>query len=204
MGIQNAYFDTLSICDRLCATLGSVAPSEIHLFAYLSCLLALYRGRAVGIWGYSFAVTEEGYPYSPEIQEAIDTLLLNGHLTADSKGFLSITKNGMTELRPLRLFDVFNSRDEYIYGACGSTLTLPTGTIHDAISNAPNIRSTLKVRQTRLLLNQSGQNLLHDQFALLSEAVGINVEDLFIPAVVWLTYLLETSKTDIYSPNPGK
>ena len=193
MGSQNAYFDALSISDRLQPTLGPVAPSEIHLLAFLSCLLALYRGRAVGMWGYTFAVTEEGYPFSPDVQAAVDALLQQGVLLADADGFLAVTNGSTNELALLRSLSTFHERDEYIDGACGSTLALPTGTIRDAVAHAPDVRGALRMGQTRLLLTQSGRNLLHDQFAALSQAVGIDVADLMVPAVVWLTYLLETS-----------
>ncbi|HAM21606.1 MAG TPA: hypothetical protein DCQ04_04900 [Actinobacteria bacterium] len=193
MSNHDAYFDALSICDRLQPILGQVATSEVHLIAYLSCLLALYRGRAVGNWGYKFAVTKEGYPYSPDVQAAVDTLLHQGVLVADADSFLMVTRSGTEELALLRSLGAFRERDEYINGACGSTLALPTGTIRDAVAHAPDVRGALRMGQTRLLLTQSGQNLLYDQFAALSQAVGIDVADLMVPAVVWLIYLLEAS-----------
>ncbi|MCP4698062.1 MAG: hypothetical protein GY862_14590 [Gammaproteobacteria bacterium] len=42
-----AYFDCLSISARLEKTLGSVFKGEIYLFAYLACLLSLYKKHPV-------------------------------------------------------------------------------------------------------------------------------------------------------------
>lgn len=196
MGDQDAYFDALTICERLGPTLGPVASSEVHLLAYLSCLLSLYRGRAVGTWGYTFAVTREGYPYSPGVQDALDTLVTRGNLATDGDGFLSTTAAGSAELGALRTLAAFRERGPYLDGACGSTLALPVGTIRDAIAHAPDVKGALQLGQSRLLFSKSGLDLLYEQFAALSQAVGVDVEDLMVPAFVWLTYLLEVSSSN--------
>ncbi len=204
VGDQDAYFDVLSICDRLRPTLGPVAPAEVHLLAYLGCLLALYRGRAVGRWGCTFAATEEGYPYSPDVQAALGTLIRRGDLATDSDGFLTVTSSGERELGLLRSLAAFQEREEYLGGACGSTLALPTGTIREAVAFAPDVRGALRTEQSRLLLTKSGLDRLYEQFATLGKVVGVDVADPMVPAVVWLTYILEVcAKRPTSHPDPA-
>ena len=56
----DAFFDTLVLIDRISQRIGTVVGPEVHLFAYLACLLAVYRGWPSADWGYRFACTDNG------------------------------------------------------------------------------------------------------------------------------------------------
>ncbi len=60
-----AAFDALQIIASLQSIYRNVAEAEVHLFAYLSCLLSLYSGQPVGDWGYDFAGTTTGSAVDP-------------------------------------------------------------------------------------------------------------------------------------------
>lgn len=183
-----AYYDCLSICRQLQGTLQRVSKVEIHLFAYLSCLLSLYEQQPVSGWGYSFAITEHPYPNSPALDEAMEVLAKKGSLLADGD-YLTVTDVGNKELTLLSAFSINSRREPYLYGACSSILALPVGIISEAISQEPDIKGAITLSQSRLLLRDSGLNLLHEQFAELSKDIGVDVEDLMVPAIVWLSYL---------------
>src|SRR5262245_21378531 len=75
-----ATFDCLFIIERLQANRTSLTSQEIHLFAYLGCLLWIYRKRSVEDWGDGFVGTELGAPCSQEIDWSINELVERGYV----------------------------------------------------------------------------------------------------------------------------
>ena len=67
MNNHYAIFDYLSISVKLQGVLKNFSEYEIQLFAYLSCLLSLFKKRNVSEWEYSFVATGFGAPYSSDI-----------------------------------------------------------------------------------------------------------------------------------------
>jgi hypothetical protein len=194
---QQSYFDALGVCYRLQQELGPVARAEIHLFAYLSCLLALYKEHPVSEWGYYFAVTQDGYPYSPDLDAALDALVSGGSLAADKDGYLAVSPYGAETLNELDTLALFRRRAPFLEGACGSVLALPVGSIRDALAQEVGIRGALLLSQSRRLPTDAGLSLLYEQFRVLNESIGVNVDDLMIPAIVWLTYLIEAAASAV-------
>lgn len=191
-----AYFDALSLVYRLQNSLGNVAQLEIHLFSYLACLLSLYRGMSVTEWGYEFAITkQQTYPYSPNLNDAINLLVHNRKLN-ETDQYVDLSKIGQTEYEFLSTLSQYSDREVFLDGACSSLLTLPPATIRDALYQDPNIMGAIELSQSRKLLTDSGLDNLHEQFAALSAAIGIEVEDLMVPATIWLTYLSEIQSSN--------
>ncbi len=191
---HNAYFDILAISSRLQELLGDIAFAEIHLFAYLACLLSLYKKIPASKWGYVFAVTEYGYPYSADLYDAVETMKRRGYLVDAEKlapEYLKITEDGKNEYAMLRDLSQMAAREPFIDGACSSLLALPVGTIRTALSQDINIKNALVLGKKRLLLTRAEQEILYEQFASLSTAIGADIDDLMVPSVVWLTYLAE-------------
>jgi hypothetical protein len=184
----DAYYDTLAISAKLAISFESVAPSEIHLFAYLSCLLSLYRGKAASDWGYGFVATANGSPYSPEVADALRFLVREGYLY-ESNGYLTIISEGLEDYRELGELLRNQEREPFLNGSCGSVLAMPIGLIREAISTDHDMKVAPAFGDTRGLLTDSNVEDLHDAFALLSEQIGVDVNDLMVPAVVWLNYL---------------
>jgi hypothetical protein len=101
---DTAYYDALAVSRQLENQLGDVAVAEVHLFAYLACLLALYKGHSPSVWGYAFAVTDYGYPFSGEIQNAIDIHLKTRCLlrsTTSGPEYLNVSPEGVREFEVL-------------------------------------------------------------------------------------------------------
>lgn len=185
-----AFFDTLYIVARLDKTLGNAAFAEIHLFAYLSCLMSLYARQPVSAWGYRFAVTEAGSPFCTEIDLACGEFVRRGFLT-ETDGFASVTRRGERELEFLRSLLQYRRRETYLDGACASALALPVGLVREALGRQAELRIADAGVKSRLLLEEVRLHRLHKDFAELSAAIGIGLKELMVPAVIWLNYTLQ-------------
>lgn len=188
MLIPEAAFDVLAIVAGLTPPFSEVLFSEVHLFAYLSCLLSLYDGQPVADWGYSFAGTREGSPYAHPLSDSIQSLYGSGFLIGDER-LIQISEAGRQEYEFLCTLSQNIRRTEYVAGACASVLALPLGVVRAALSQEPALKRTAALAATRPLLESADQSVLYEQFEALSEAVGVDIHDLMVPAVAWLMYL---------------
>jgi hypothetical protein len=183
-----AFFDALAIGARLQRTLDGAAISEIHLFAYLACLLSLYRGNPVSDWGYDFVATENGSPFSAELERTIPFIIREG-LAKERNRYIRLTDRGYEEYRDLNELEQNRRRGEFLDASCSSVLALPLGVIRSAMSTDHDMKLAAQLGDTRRLLTETAIGDLHDAFSALSEEIGIQVQDLMVPAVVWLNYL---------------
>lgn len=184
-----AAFDCLSITDRLERIVRGTTHVELHLFAYLGCLLSLYRGRMVADWSYGFAGTKNGSPYSREVEDAFRQMASTGWFV-ERDGLHRLSDGGRSELNELREISQNTDRDQFLAGACSTVLTMPIGQVRAALAREPDLKAASIAESARPLLDETSCELLHDQFSSLSKAVGVEVADLLIPAVVWLTCLV--------------
>jgi hypothetical protein len=187
-------FDVLYVSSILQRRFGNVARGEIHLFTYLSCLLSIYAGNAADDWGYGYAGTKTGSPFSAELNLTIDELLLGDLAFGDE--FLHITEAGLQELLDLSAMTILSRRTMYLEAACCSILAIPVGIVRDALSQEPNLRPVFQLATSRRLLDHKGLDLLYEHFDSLRKAVGDETKDLLVPATVWLSYLAETAKRE--------
>ncbi|MBT0664121.1 hypothetical protein KI809_07380 [Geobacter pelophilus] len=185
----SSYFDVLSITSKLSNSMQKVSIAEIHLFSYLSCLLWLYKKQPVAFWGYPFAATPQGHPYSADLDESIKYLLRNGTVAISDDKHIIVTPSGETEFSELLKMTMFTEREPYLEGACSCVLAMPIGMIRNGIMNEPEINNSIALAQKRMLLTTDGVDMLYEQFDVLSKAIGVAVDDLMIPSVVWVTYL---------------
>jgi hypothetical protein len=188
-----AAFDSLYISAALGINLRRPVVAEVHAFAYLACLLSLYQGQPVSDWGYGFAGTRDGSPFSPEIDGAVRAMIGSGFLHS-SEGDIAITDTGRAELSTFQEFFQNLSRVAYLEPACSSTLTMPVGVIRHALTQEPTLRPTSRLPRTRPLLDGPFLPRLYDQFEVLWRTVGVEHKDLLIPATVWLGFLWRASE----------
>ena len=183
-----AVFDALFLGQALSAPLGYFTATDVQTFSYLACLLTLYKKRPVSDWEYFFAGTKYGAPFSTEIQEALEVLENNGLISSSEEG-LKITNEGREELTILQCISQNRQRTPFLDGASACLAALPPGVIRDALSNEPELSSVRNLRATRGLLLGSGLTVLYDQFDELSSIMGIEIENLTVPALTWLSCL---------------
>lgn len=187
-----AAFDSLHVGLYLERVLRNFAEAEVHLFAYLGCLLSLYRKRPVSDWGYGFSGTRNGAPFSVELNESLATLKSAGMLRSEGE-FLRLTETGKAECQGLSDLSINQERLACLEGACGCLLTMPVGVVRNALFQEPMLKPAVRLNDARPLLEGPGLSLIYDQFSELSAAIGVNVSDLMLPATVWLTYLSRTA-----------
>jgi hypothetical protein len=194
-----ATFDSLAIGVQLTKSLGSVGRSEIHLFAYLACLLALYETKPVTDWEYSFAGTQDGAPFSPELNESVDALIRTGSLIphSDDVDFYTVDANGKDEYEALRSIESLAARERYLEGACASLLSIPIGRVRMGLRREPSMARIAPDRPARQLLEGIAFEELYEQLKALSDTLGNVVTDLLVPAVVWLSYLAKDAEQPV-------
>lgn len=188
-----AFYDSLALTDKLQGVLGSCVRSEIHLFSYLSCLLSLYEKYPAADWGYSFAGTQYSAPFSKEVEDAINISINYGLLNEDDQ-YIRISMRGILECKNLLRLGQNMQRERFLDGACSSVLAIPVNILRTSLLSEPGLKTSTQLSSPRLLLDESNPSLvlLYDQFQLLSKTIGVELDDLMVPAVLWLTYLSNT------------
>ena len=193
ISFPRSYYDALSLCARLEPTLGPVARAELHLLAYLASLLAMYSGRPSTDWGYGFAITPHGYPFSPDLDQALALLVENGRLLKDQEGYVALSRLGRMELKRLQALTAIRDNEAFVDGACGAVLVMPIGLIREALGQEGDLRRVRQLTQSDLLPTDIGSELRREEFKALRKALPSDPGDLMIPAVVWLSYLSEVA-----------
>ena len=196
MSSPRSYYDALHLCARLQESLKAVARAEVHLFGYLASLLAAYRGQLPSDWGYGFAITPDGYPFSRDLDASLDLLVRRGRLMADEDGYLKASVYGSMELEKLGMLSALRENHLFVEGACGAALIMPVGIIRDALGREWDLQRVPSVSHAELLPTQVGSALRRQHFAALRTALPSDPGDLMVPAVVWLSYLSELSLQD--------
>jgi hypothetical protein len=202
--VINPYsaFDALAISVHMRPSLRSLAFGEMQLLSYLSCLLSLYRGQPVSDWGYRFTGTRDGSPFSPELSDALSALSISGSFK-EELGLYELTDHGHSEYTLLRGLTQNSRREIYITGACSATLSLPIGLIRQALLQEPALKRTTTLGTARALLEGRDLEGIYQQFSVLSSAIGVELDELMIPAVSWLSWLLHSGNTS-NSPSPAE
>lgn len=183
-----ACYDTLSVISRTQQVIGNAMAGEVHLLAYLACLLSMYRGWAASDWAYGFIRSPYGAPYSSDIDAAVESMQANGWIE-EAGQHLTLTSAGERILETLSQLGQNGPRKEPLDAACASILSVPMGIVGAAVSMEPELRNADELSLVRTLLDGPGVPVLHDQFAAITEVLGTDVADLMVPAVVWLNYL---------------
>jgi len=190
-----ASYDLLAIAERLERVWDGVTAAELHLVAYVACLLAIYRKRPASDWGYAFIRSPWGAPFSPDLEASCNALRVGGFLDARTD-VLTTTPSGRDFLAFLSGGSQHGWRTQFLDGACSSALAVPAGAMRNAVQEEPSLRRSSVHRQPRPLLTAGDTVALYEQFGVLAEVVGTDVSDLMVPSVVWLTYLSEAKRLE--------
>ncbi len=184
-----AFFDALSIVAYLDRSAGGATDGEVSAFAYLACLLSTYAGNSPASWGYGFAATGAGAPVSATIAGALDEMRRSGLIEVSASSNRLATR-GSAELAMWSELAYLSGRSDYLRGACGTALVLPTALVTDALSLEPQLLAAARLDSTRPLLDESGELLLRPHFDQLRAAIG-ETHDSMVPAVIWLRLLAD-------------
>lgn len=186
--VPEAYFDALAVMCDAPASAMPMTVIETHLYAYLGCILGLFKGQAIGDWGYPFAVTSEGFPFSVQFENARSMVITRGLADEDGQGMLTARHDEMsTEIDSLLTFGSWSDRRLWLRAATQCALALPVGSIRHAISQSPGVATSARLGQRRQLLQADDIELLYGEYQIVSSVLGTDVHDLLSPAVIWLS-----------------
>lgn len=184
-----AAFDCLFVAKHLQIQRSSISIQEIHLFAYLACLLWLYHERIVADWGYDFVGTEFGAPFSMQTDKALKVLIERGYFQK-IQNHVRMTNLAEQPLQELSELTINKERAKCLQAACSNTTVFSVGMISSALAKEPELRRSKALPSSRLLLEDAARSQLYIQFDALRSAIGQRSNDLRLPAFVWLTSLL--------------
>lgn len=186
--VPEAYFDAVAIAADAPASVMPMTVIEAHLYAYLGCILGLFKGQAVGDWGYPFAVTSEGFPFSVQFEAARSMVVARGLVEEDGAGLMTARSDELaTEICSLLTLGSWVDRRQWLRAATQCALALPVGSIRHAIGQTPGLAASVRLGQRRHLLQSDDIELLYEEYGIVSSVLGAEVKDLLSPAVIWLS-----------------
>jgi hypothetical protein len=186
--VPEAYFDAVAIMADAPASILPMSVIEAHLYAYLGCILGLFRGQAIGEWGYSFAVTSEGFPFSVQFETARSMVVSRGLVDEDGAGLMGARRHELAaEIDSLLNLGSWADRRQWLHAATQCALALPVGSIRHAIGQTPGLAASVRLGQRRHLLQADDIGLLYEEYGIVSSVLGADVKDLLSPAVIWLS-----------------
>jgi hypothetical protein len=188
--------DALFISRALASFAGGAAAVELHLFAYLGCLMSIYDGRTPSQWQYSFVATPSGAPYAEVLAGETQRLRAAGMLVEEGP-LLAPSRQGQELLESLRDLSASQERAPYLEAACAAASVLPLPTVAHAVAAEPGLQNALGAHAPRELLGDAELTLVDEQFGAVTEALAERVAekaDLLVPTSLWLSYLDAVSK----------
>jgi hypothetical protein len=196
-----AYLDALIILNDSPKSTIQMTVIEMHLLSYLGCILALFQGSPIGDWGYSYAITTEGFPFSAELECARNNLELRGLVSLSNEGLLQTTQpNGSQELSFILNSGSWDKRRAWIKAATECTLAIPLGLIRYAIGNSPGMATPNRLGQNKKLLDSYDVESLYDEYKIVNEVLGKDAKDLLSPTVIWLSArILQNKDEQVYA-----
>lgn len=185
--LPEAYFDSLSISHKLDKFLDGFERSEIHLFSYFSAILFHYKGNVTNDWKYKFIISADGFPHSKDLDDSITRHIVNGYFE-EKNNFMIITGRGTDEFNTfLKHFPTYKKREEYIDAACSTSFLIPYKDTKKALLYDPSLKIALTTR------NQDWIQYNNTKLKDITNAIGAPIDELIIPAVSWIEYLLNIS-----------
>ncbi|MPY33146.1 hypothetical protein FNH09_18335 [Streptomyces adustus] len=185
-----ASFDALFVASELSREGEEVTLSAVQIFIYLACLLGLYDKKPVASWGYKFLSTPASSPWSMELYNAVEWLKSKRLLAADEEKF-RLTPTGKKELELWMSLGRFSDRVPYLRGATGASAAMPVSSVEEGVSREPHLARAVELDVPQELLEDANLKQVYDQFSVLKATLGSDIPDYMVPAVVWLSFLLE-------------
>lgn len=147
-----------------------------------------FRGAHWGGWGYRYAITTEGFPFSAELESARNKATSAGLFSVDDNGMLGRTSRLAEESDALAsIGESWRQRREWLRAATACALALPVGSIRYAINQSPGLVSSLRLGQKRALLQGDDVSQLYEEYGVIRSVLGEQARDVLSPAVIWLS-----------------
>jgi hypothetical protein len=145
----------------------------------------LHRRIAQVRWKYKFIISDDGYPYSKDLDDSINRHLLNGYYD-ENNNFMIITGRGTDEFNTfIKHFPTFIKRERYIDAACSTSILIPYKDTKKALLDDPSLKTGLSTK------NQDWISYNNAKLKEITDAIGAPIDELIIPAISWIEYLLK-------------
>lgn len=185
-----AFYDSLSIAHKLDQFLDGFTNEEIHLFSYFSAFLFHYAGNPIEEWKYKFTIDSNGYPFSTELQNAIERHESIGLF--ELRNFLTITSRGTDEFNKFsKELSLFKEREKFIEAACSTSILIPYQEAKEALLEDVNIT------KAKNLGNESWLDFQYEKLHEITSSLGAAAGDMTISAVTWLRLVQLSQKAEI-------
>jgi hypothetical protein len=194
--VPEAHFDCLLILSELDAPLSGVTRLELQRIAFLACLLSIYTAQPVAEWGYKFANTGAGLPFSDHLSEAIESMLASSRLAVDDAGRLTVTAQGRAILERLGTLQNLVSRVPCVTSAAASLLAVPSAVMTDGLEQEPTTAASQLRDGPTMLLDEPHLLTLYGHFEALAKFHPPGSCDLLSPSVLWLSYMAAEKAAD--------
>ena len=193
-----AAFDCLTMTSLLQGINPGPTKGEVHLLAYLASLLAVYArgGKGASDWGYSFAATPGGAPFSEGLEVEIEDLISGGALTIVGTS-LRLTGVGGSLQHVLSGLDLLSERFGYVDSAVATIFAMPVGMVRAAFAHDPDLLLVAVHRRSRVLASESALARLYAEFDAVADVLGTAHRSLLAASVLWLTYLAEGNSVSL-------
>ncbi|MER6069979.1 hypothetical protein ABT187_14250 [Streptomyces sp. NPDC001817] len=185
-----ASFDALFVASELSDENEEVTLSALQIFIYLACLLGLYDKKPVASWGYRFLSTPASSPWSMELYNAVEWLN-SRHLVTVNEDKVQVTAAGKAELKLWLELGRFSERVPYLRGSTGASAAMPISSVEQGVAHEPHLARATKLEVPQELLEDANLKQVYEQFSVLKTTLGSDIPDYMVPAVVWLSFLLE-------------
>jgi len=182
--LPESLFDSLSIGVKLYNYFDGFNRKEIQLFSYFSSVLFPYTKEPLNEWKYKYTVDDSGYPFSSDINSAIDSHLINGNF--EEKGsFIIVTARGMRTFDDIKDLKTFKNRERVINASCTTSILIPFKETEEALLNDPEYNKQI-VGDNRDWINQ---DFAITRIKAVSDALGVPIDNLIASSASWIKYL---------------
>jgi hypothetical protein len=181
---SEALFDSLSIGAKLHNYFDGFKRNEIQLFSYFSSVLFPYTKEPLSEWRYKYTIDESGYPFSSDVNSAIDSHLLNGNFE-EKENFLVLTARGERAFDDIKEWSFFQKRERAINASCTTSIMIPFRETEEALLKDPEY-SRQNIENNRDWINQE---FAIDRIKEVSSTLGVPIENLIASSVSWINYL---------------
>jgi len=182
-----AHTDLITLFGVMPKSLFPVSLVEAHLYCYLGNVIAVSNGLVHSEWGYSFAVSSIGFPYSGDLHRAAKNLVSRSVLVEDGV----YLQSGGTALEDqfcrVSSLGEAKRRLPWLEATTRCALNLPKGAIRSAIHSSPGFPTSVHGNSAVPLMQDLDASTILDEFGEIREMLGGESIGLLKPAILWLT-----------------
>ena len=180
-----SQFDSLSIGIKLYNYFDGFNRKEIQLFSYFSSVLFPYTREPLSEWKYKFILDSENYPFSADINSAIDLHILNGNFE-EKEAFLNATTRGIRTFDEIKGLHSFVNREKAITAACTASIMVPFRETEEALLKDPELTKKQLLKTNQDWINQ---DFVIERIKEVSTKLGVPINNLIASSVSWIKYL---------------